>query len=63
MIRRLGFIANLDKPDVLEVTRQARDLADAEGIEVIVETVLGDALGNGAEPSNLKLSLPRSTSC
>jgi NAD+ kinase len=48
MIRRIGFIANLDKPDVLEVTRQARELAVAEGIEVVVESGLGDAIGNGS---------------
>jgi NAD+ kinase len=48
MIRRIGFIANLDKPDVLEVTRHARELAVAEGIEVVVESGLGEAIGNGA---------------
>lgn len=49
MIRRIGFIANLDKPDVLEVTREARRLAAEEGIEVLVESTLGDAIGNGAQ--------------
>ena len=49
MIRRIGFIANLDKPDVLEVTRQARELAVAEGIEVVVEAGLGEAIGNGSQ--------------
>ena len=49
MIRRIGFVANLDKPDVLEVTKRARELAVAEGIEVMVETELGAAIGNGAQ--------------
>lgn len=45
MIRRIGFIANLDKPDVLEVLHEAQRLAVAEGIEVCCEPGVADALG------------------
>lgn len=45
MIRRIGFIANLDKPGVVEVLRQAHALASAEGIEISAEPVVADALG------------------
>jgi NAD+ kinase len=45
MIRRIGFVANLDKPRVVEVLRQAHALATEEGIEVSAEPVVADALG------------------
>lgn len=45
MIHRIGFVANLDKPDVIEVLAEATRLAAAEGIEVHVEPAVAAALG------------------
>ncbi|RKZ10235.1 NAD(+) kinase [bacterium] len=45
MIHRIGLIANLDKPDVVEVLGEAHRMAQAEGIEVVVEPAIAAALG------------------
>jgi NAD+ kinase len=45
MIRRIGFIANLDKPGVVEVLRRACTLAMDEGIEVSAEPAAADVIG------------------
>ena len=47
MIRRIGFIANLDKADVVDVMREARRLASDEGIEVCAEAPVAEAIGGG----------------
>ena len=45
MIRRIGFIANLDKTGVVDVLRQAYALATEEGIEVSAEPTAADVIG------------------
>lgn len=49
MIRRIGFIANLDKPDVVDLLREVRRLATVEGIEVCAEPAVAEAIGEGLE--------------
>lgn len=44
MIRRIGFIANLDKPDVVDVLREACRLATDESIEVCAEPAVAELL-------------------
>lgn len=47
MIERIGFVANLDKPDVAEVLVRAKTLAAAANIAVHVEHSLAAAIGDG----------------
>jgi NAD+ kinase len=47
MIRRIGFIANLDKPDVIELLRESLRLAVDEGLDVCAEDSVADAMGGG----------------
>jgi NAD+ kinase len=52
MIRRVGFIANLEKPDVLEVLGQSLKLARSEGMEVLVEDTLAGVVDSGTDTRN-----------
>lgn len=52
MIRRVGFIANLEKPDVLEVLGQSLELARSEGMEVLVEDTLAGVVDSGTDTRN-----------
>jgi NAD+ kinase len=52
MIRRVGFIANLEKPDVLEVLGQSLKLARSEGMEVLVEDTLEGVVDSGTDTRN-----------
>lgn len=45
MIERIGFVANLDKPQVGRAIRDALSIAEEEGIEVILEESVAERFG------------------